>query len=179
MKNSGKLKKVLEDFGDLKERTRVEVSIRLRKNRKNFKENMLKEVKFRSFKYLDHIIFNNINKAKQKSILTLSNQLNKWRKEKGDSFRLNTFIEANKDIIYDYSLLREAIKNSYSNSQTAEKTYLKAKKYLLELEERDNTKYINNFKRIDDFKKQIKKEALKKPKNRIVLYGFLRIINGV
>ncbi len=162
VKNSGRLERALKVFPDLKKRTRIEVSMKVRKNRQRFKGGILKEVKTRAMKALYKIIFRNIEEAKESSRLVITNLLKEWRKEKAHSFRVDTFIEANKHIIYDYVLLREAIISTYSNPKSAEAIYRKARKYLLELEERDGIKYFKNFKRLESLIKILEKEAIKK-----------------
>lgn len=155
---NGELEVSLMEFPDLKTRSRIEVSQRIRKNIKSYKGRMLKEIKLSSYQLLENVIFKNIAVAKERNIKELTKALTEWREDKGKAFRLSTFIEANKFKIYDYTLLREAIKRVY-DKRSYQTVYIRSKKYLEALEKRGGIYYLGNLERLEALKREIKKET--------------------
>jgi len=155
---NGELELSLKEFPCLDTRSRIEVSQRIRREVKSFKRKILKEIKKTSYDLLEEIVFKSIPAAKERAIKELENLLKEWREEKGSTFRLSTFIEANKFKIYDFTILREAIKRIYPGGsyRTVSK---RAKKCIEEMEKRDGVYYQGNLKRIEQLRKEIKKES--------------------
>jgi len=151
--------KILKDYPDLPSRTRVEISMRYRKILKDRSSLRLNEVKKLSYKVIDEVIFKNIYEAIKLTTKTLTSALKKARVKQGNSFKLATFIRDHKELIFDYTLLREAIKKAYINYEGAKYAYKAAKKELIKLEESEGVFYIGNLKRIENIKKQLKKES--------------------
>ena len=152
--------KTLEEYPELENRSRIEV---VQRHRQVYRGSYpsLKKIKNRSYEILEEVIFSKLELAKKETIEELTRKLISSRELKANCFRLGEFIRDNKMLIYDYEILRESIKNVYKES-SAKKTYKRAKKILKELEEKEGVFYIGNFKRIEEMKKQLKKENRKK-----------------
>lgn len=154
---NGELELSLIEFPGIETRSRIEVSQRIRKDVKSFKGKVLKEIKKSSYDLLEEVIFKNVPIAEERAVKELEKLLKEWREEKGSAFRLSVFIEANKFKIYDYVILREAIKRSYGKNSCWNITR-RAKEYLLEIEGREGLYFLDNLKRLKELRKGIKKE---------------------
>lgn len=143
----------ISSFRDLKQRTRTEVSFR---KRTELDKLNLKESKEKAYQIIEHVFFNNLEQVIEETIKKLSYRLMEARKE--ENFRLLTFILKNQTFIYDFNILKEAIKNNYENKLTAKAVISKSKKILKGMEEEQKIFYIGNLKRIGEYLKQLKKE---------------------
>lgn len=154
-----KSENTLKDYPNFEYRTRMEVSLRYRRELDGYKGINLKEIKQKSFNIMEDTIFKNIDEAKEKAESELTKQLMFSREKNGKSFKMGEFIRDNKDSIYDYSILRSAIKKAYENKNSYESACKKSKSILIELEKKFGIFYIGNWKRVGNIKKQLKKEC--------------------
>lgn len=143
----------IKKFNDLEQRTRIEVSNRLRIKGAKLS---LKNIKTKAYEVLEEIYFNNLDLVLNEKIEELTNNLNKAREK--EKFRIDKFIERNLKNIYDFEILKRAIKLSYENYHTIKSTITKSKKIILEIEEETGVFYVGNIKRVKELKKQLKKE---------------------
>jgi hypothetical protein len=152
--------KTLMDYPELPNRTRIEVSLRRRKVLKNLKDLKLKEIKELAYGTIEEIIFNQIPKVKDKLIAQLGERLKMERESKGNKFKLESFIlrEENKRLIIDFTIMREAINIAYKNNSSVSTIARRAKKIIIEMEEKEGVFYISNLERIKKIERQLKKE---------------------
>ncbi|MGB6129211.1 MAG: hypothetical protein WBG30_10700, partial [Psychrilyobacter sp.] len=142
-----------EKFNDLEQRTRIEVSNRLRIKGSKLS---LKNVKNKAYEVIEEVYFNNLDLVLNEKAEKLTKELNEARSE--TKFRIEIFIKDNLSNIYDLDILKKAIKLSYKSPKSAEEVITKSKKILLKVEEKTGIFFIGNLKRVKELKKQLKKE---------------------
>lgn len=169
------IKKILKIYPKLPQRMRIEMSKRI-----NRKAMSLKEFKKYDFflkyseKYkeeLDKVMFNEnlINEIYNQKIKILTEILKEYKKSKGKKFTYENFILDKKEDIYDYEILKEAIKKSIINKKSQENAMMTVRKVFKELEKNDGRITIGVRKILKEIKKTIDKsfrEERKELKNK-------------
>lgn len=167
-KHSREFKDTIKDFPELKKRMRIEVSKRTPRipislkefSRYDFfKDSSEKYKQFLLKKLLNSETLDNIY---EKEIKKLSETLKEYRIKKGKKFKYENFIMVEMKNIYDYKILRGALKVVLKNNKSLENGVSQVRRILKELEEEDGLKILEVEKEIKKIRKTIKKAFSKK-----------------
>lgn len=142
--------RINKDYPDFKKRMRLEVSKRINLRKRfgieEFKNLDILEKYFYDYKkyILDNILdFSIIENLYTQWAEELSNKLNEEKYNKNFSYEI--FILQNIKNIYDYEIVRRALKNSITNKNTRENAITKVRKILKEFEAKNNIIILNIY----------------------------------
>lgn len=163
---SGKLSKeelelTYQQNSDLNRRMRIEVSKRIKRNPftlEQFAEFDIYSAYVDSYaEYLIDTLLNpeDVERVKIEKLMALIDMIKGWRKY--ITFTYQGFIAVNREYIYDWDILRQAIMDTSSNENTGYHGTSTAKKILKEIEKTDGIIYFDVFKTIEDIRKMISK----------------------
>lgn len=167
-KHSREFKDTIKDFPELKRRMRIEVSKRTPRIPISLKEfskyDFFKDSSEKYKKLLLKELLNNesLENIYEKEIKKLSKILKKYREKKGKRFKYENFIMVEMKNIYDYKILRGALKVILKNNKSLENGVSQVRRILKELEEEDGLKILEVKKEIKKIRKTIKKAFSKK-----------------
>lgn len=167
-KYSREFKDTIKDFPELKRRMRIEVSKRTRRipiSLKEFSEyDFFKDSSEKYKKILLKELLNSesLDNIYEKEIKKLSKTLRKYRDKKGKRFKYENFIMVEMKNIYDYKILREAIRKNLDNKKSIENGITQVRKILKELEEENGLKILEVEKEIKKIRRTIETSFRKK-----------------
>ena len=145
---------ITAQYPDLDSRMRLEVSKKLRLKKKDliefsefdiYSKYVVKFAKFALDNLFDQNILNEIYSQKINKLASLLQHFKQF-----PIFNYRTFILSNKNIIYDYKLLRQAIFNTMENENAKYSASSTVKGILEELEEEEEIIYMNTMEKIRD-----------------------------
>lgn len=167
-KNNREFKETIKDYPELQRRMRIEVSTRTKRNFKSLKEfrefDFFKDSSKKYKTFLMEKLFNIelLNDIYEKEAKKLSKKLEKYRIKKGKSFQYEKFIMIEMKNIYDYKILRGALKYVLKNKKSFENGVSKVRKILEEFEKEEGLKILRVEKEIKKISKTIEKSFRKK-----------------
>lgn len=167
-KDTQEFKETKKKYPNLKNRMRIEVSKRIDRKPFTLKEfsshDFFKEYSKKYKKFLLEDLFNSeiLDKIYKKETSKLAERLKEYRERKGKSFKYETFITAELKNIYDYEILREAMKTVIKKKKTLENGITSVRDILKDLEKEDGLRVLKVKKDIVKIEKAIKKSFKKK-----------------
>ena len=159
--SEGELELTYQQNSDLNRRMRIEVSKRIKRNPftlKQFAKFDIYSAYVDSYaEYLMDTLLNpeDVERVKIEKLMALIDMIKGWRKY--ITFTYQGFIAVNREYIYDWDILRQAIMDTSPNENTGYHGTSTAKKILKEIEKTDGIIYFDVFKTIEDIRKMISK----------------------
>ena len=151
--------KALDDFNELPYRMRIEVSKRIRRKGYSLEEfadaDLFEHYKEEYKKYIfeNLLNFRKIEILYEKQAQELSKRLKKEIKSRGFSY--GHFILMEEKYIYDYEILRKAVKLAIENRKTRENAITTIKKILSKYEDENRKIVLKVFKRLEEIEEMI------------------------
>lgn len=152
-------RRTIDDFKNLTDRMRIEVSKRIRRRPFSLKE-FEEEDFFYYYKkeFEEYLIknlfdFNEIRKLYYRKAQELGDFLKENRKER--NFSYESFLLINEKLIYDYDIVRQAVIEVIDNRKTQENAITVIRKILKEYESRSNIIVLNTWKKLEEIRDNI------------------------
>lgn len=136
------MERTLEKYPDLPRRMRIEMSKRIKRKEMTLKEfgeyELFKEYLKKYKEELEEFLFDEelLDRVYEEGVENLSKILEEEKEYRGNSFTYKKFVSEYKEDIYDYKILRGAVKSVIFNKKTRESAITEIRKELQSSEER-------------------------------------------
>lgn len=157
------LRKTLEKFPDLPRRMRIEMSKRINRKEMSLKDfqkfELFEEYSNKYKKELKNLLFDEelLDDVYEEEIEKLADILEEEREVQKKRFTYKNFLSEYVEDIYDYKILRDAVKSVISNKKTRESAITEIRKELKSSEERKGLIVIGVRDIVEDIATTIKK----------------------
>lgn len=168
------IERTLEKYPELPRRMRIEMSKRIKRKEMTLKEfgeyELFKEYLKKYKEELKELLFDEelLDRVYEEGIENLSEILKEEKEYRGDSFTYKKFISDYKEDIYDYKLLKGAVKNVVLKQKTRESAITEIRKELNIQEEKKGLIVIGVHDIVEEIADTIKKsfKGQRKKKNK-------------